>query len=170
MEFLLTVSTKHFISLIIFPPWVTGEMKYGHLVFRLAVKRLCTVSLDVWDIIYIYVSCWEFHALWGIRRLPVARQNVYGNFPDHYPGWPLLLQDLPSVLYLLLTCPEHAWNIRHWTLSNQQSINYNTVYDAVKIHIPFNYLTGCHDPHDYYNSSQVNSYLTYCFHFRTLDW
>ena len=47
-----------------------------------------------------------------------------------------LYYDKTYLLYLLWTCsrPEYAWNICHWTLSNQQSIN---LFSKLTIHFVF---------------------------------
>ena len=71
--------------------------------------------------------------LHGKVSVPIQCTRIFQTItPDDF------FYDQTYLLYLLLTCsrPEHAWNIFHWVLSNQQLINqFKSVYvDLKKMH------------------------------------
>ena len=72
------------------------------------------------------------NSFWVVRRRPVTRLNFPPLSNPQFFQWqsksPSLTGPFLSVyilIYCLLTCfrPEYAWNICHWTLNHNQSIN-----------------------------------------------
>ena len=72
-------------------------------------------------------------SFWVVRRRPVTRLNFPPLSNPQFFQWqsksPSLTGPFVTVyilIYCLLTCfrPEYAWNICHWTLNNNQSINH----------------------------------------------